>query len=324
MSQMNPVARQSFRMAGDSLILKRMQSQYGLVSRRQVLEAGMTDSQINERLHAGRWVRASRGVYRHAIWPVTPLSRLLGACMTCDALASHRSAAAVHGIEGYELDRFELSVPWEKKPAVNGAKVYRMTQMHLARPVVRNGIPCTGLARTILDLAAVVSRRQLDRTIDAVLRDGLLRASDLYAVLVSHSRNGRAGCGALRETLDERCGDDPVPLSAWSRMIADLLVGSGLPRPAMEYRALDDGGEFVAQVDLAYPSRRLAIELDSKRWHLNSVSFERDPRRRNALMVGGWRVLTFTWSEYKEHPGQLCATVASVYEAAGTGLDRGS
>ena len=300
--------------------MKRMQNQYGLVSRRQALAAGLTESQINQRLRAGRWVRAAKSVYRHAAWPVTPLSRLLGACMAFDALASHRSAAAVHGIDGYKLDRFEISVAWEKKPAVKGAKVYRTTQMHLAKPVVRDGIPCTGLDRTILDLAAVASRRQLDCAIDAVLRDGLLRPSDLYAVLVSHSRNGRAGCSALRAALDERCGDDPVPLSAWSRMVEDLLVGAGLRRPAMEYRVSDDRGRFVAQVDLAYPSRRLAIELDSKRWHLNSVSFVRDPRRRNALMVAGWTVLTFTWRDYKEHPGRLCATVARVYGAADEGL----
>ena len=300
----------------EARILKRMRQQHGLISRRQALEAGMTAYQINDRVRTGRWGVAARSVYRHAVWPETQLSRLLACCMAADALASHRSAAALHDIDGYELDRVELVVPWSRRPTIKSAKLHRTTQMDLAKPVVRKGIPCTALDRTVLDLAAVVHRKRLEHTIDAVLRDGLLRPSDLYAVLVAHSRRGRKGCGAFRDALDERCGDDPVPLSAWSRMMADLLVDAGLDRPAMEYRVCVSGGEFVAQVDLAYPECRVAIELDSKRWHLNSVSFERDPQRRNALTAVGWTVLTFTWSDYKERPSQVCTTVATVCAAA--------
>ncbi len=101
-----------------------------------------------------------------------------------------------------------------------------------------------------------------------------------------------------------------MPLSEWSRMVADLLEASGLPRPAFEHRVEGRDGEFVAQVDLAYPSVRLAIELDSVRWHFNRVSFAEDPRRRNALFMAGWTVLTFTWDDYANHASTLCATVA--------------
>lgn len=301
----------------EARILRRMRQQHGLISRRQALQAGMSSHQINERLRTGRWVRAARGVYRHVVSPTTPLSRLLAGCLACGALASHRSAAALHGIDGYELDRVELVVALGRRPAIKGAKLHRTTQMDLAKPVIRKGVPCTGLDRTVLDLAAVVSRTRLDHTIDAVLRDGQLRPCDLYRVLVSHSRRGRAGCGAFRAALDDRCGDDPVPLSAWSRMAADLLAESGLPRPSMEYQVEDTCGTFLAQVDLAYPSHRVAIELDSKRWHLNSISFEQDPQRRNALTVEGWTVLNFTWSSYKERPGELCDAVARVLNQAG-------
>ena len=300
----------------ETQVLEQMRQQHGLISRQQALAEGMTDTQIKRRLAAGIWLRANRGVYRHTVFRETPLSRLLAGCMACNGLASHRSAAALHDLDGYKLDRVELVVPWKRKPAIKGALLHRTTQMHLAKPADRQGIPCTGVARTVLDLATVVSRKQLTRTLDAVLRDGLLRPSDLYAVLASHSRQGRTGCVAFREALDERCADIRVPLSAWSRMVAELLVESGLERPVMEHQICDLTGKFLAQVDLAYPTRRLAIELDSKRWHLNSEAFERDPRRRNALATNGWTVLTFTWSDYVDHPNQLCAAVARFCEPA--------
>ena len=300
----------------ESEVRSLMQEQHGLISRSQARAEGLTDDQIRRRLRTGEWVCAARGVYRHAVCPETPLSRLLAGCLACDGVASHRSAAALHDIDGYQLDRIEILVPWKRSPTIRGVTLHRTTQMHLTEPVVRKGIPCTWIGRTALDVAAVVSRQQLEHTIDAVLRQGLIRLSDLYQVLVSHSRQGRTGCGPFRDALDERWGDDAVPLSAWSRMVADLLVEDGLDRPVMEHRICDQTGALVAQVDLAYPSRRVAIELDSKRWHLNSVSFERDPRRRNALTVMGWTVLTFTWSDYVGRPGQLCATVAKLLAPA--------
>ena len=289
-----------------------MRQQHGLISRPQALEAGMSDAQITWRLKTGRWVRAGKGLYQHAAYPSTPLSRLLAVCLACSGVASHCSAAALHGITGYKLDRLDVLVPWKRRPTIKGFELHRTTQMPLTKPVTRSGIPCTWLGRTVLDLASVVSRERLDHTIDDVLRQGLLRLPDLYGVLATHSRQGRTGCGPFRDALEERRGDDTVPLSAWSRMVSDLLVDHGLSRPALEYRIRDNCGEFVAQVDLAYPSHRVAIELDSKKWHLNSVSFERDPRRRNALTVIGWTVLTFTWSDYVDRPGQLCATIAKV------------
>ena len=287
-----------------------MAEQYGLVSRAQVLAAGMTQHHIRWRVRTGQWVRAAYGVYRHAAVPATPQSEMLGPCLAHGALASHRSAAALHDIDGYRLDRVELVVAEGSVRRIPGARLHYSRQMHLARPVVRKGVPVTGLSRTVLDLAAVVSRARLDRTIDAVLRDKRLRLSDLWAAIAAHARPGRNGSAALRAALEARSGEGGVPLSDWSRMVAELLEDARLPRPVFEYRITNRDGSLVAQVDLAYPAERLAIELDSVRWHFNLESFVADPRRRNETSLAGWTVLTFTWDDYTRRPEALCATVA--------------
>ena len=292
-------------------INQRMKQQHGVISRGQALEAGMTDKQIRRRVEASRWVRVAHGVYRHGSAPNTRAARLLGLCLAYRALASHRAAAALHRLDGYHLDRLELVVPHGRARPIKGAILHQSTQMDLAKRVEVQGVPSTGLGRTLLDVSAVVSRTRLDQAIDSVLRDGRLRIEDLYRVLVSHARRGRDGCAAFRASLEDRGGEGEVPLSAWSRMIADLLAEAGLPRPALEYRICDHRGAFLGQVDLAYPDCRLAIELDSKRWHLNRVSFEKDPERRNRLTIAGWTVLNFTWNHYVQDPRALCATVAA-------------
>ena len=301
---------------GEERVLSGMKRQHGLVTRAQALEGGMTSHQIRYRLETGQWVKAARGVYRHAAVDPTPISRLLAVCLAHEALASHRSAAALHGIDGYRLGRAEVVVSSGTSLVLSGVTVHESTQMNLARPVERQGVPCTGLARTVLDLAAVVSRRKLVGAVDAILRDRRLRLSDLYRVLGSHARRGRPGCAALRSVLDGRLGDDPAPLSEWSRMVEDLLVGFGLDRPRLEYRICRSDGTLIAQVDLAYPRRRVAIELDSVRWHHNRRSFVEDRRRRNRILLAGWDVLNFTWDDYLDRPADLCAQVAAACTAS--------
>ncbi len=296
---------------GEERVVRRMRRQHGLVTRAQAVEDGMTKRQIDHRLATGRWVRVARGLYRHTAVSPTPLSRLLAACLAHKGIASHRSAAAVHGIDGFKLGPIELTVSKGRLPSMAGVVLHQSSQLSLAKPTERQGVPCTGLARTILDLASVVTRRELIAAIDAVLRDRRLRPSDLHGVLALHLRRGRNGCSALRDVLAERLSDDPVPLSEWSRMVEELLVDSGLARPRLEYRINGSDGSLLAQVDLAYPVHRVAIELDSVRYHLNHESFVADPRRRNALTVEGWTVLSFTWGDYKNRPSTLCDQVAT-------------
>ena len=296
---------------GEERVMRRMQRQHGMISRAQAVADGMTKAQIDYRVATGSWVLEARGLYRHAAVPSTPLSRLLGACLVHGGLASHRSAAALHGVDGFRLGRVELTVPRGKRPSMDAVTLHSSNQMSLAESTRRWGVPCTSPARTVLDLAAVVSRKRLDRTIDAVLRDRLLRPSDLYGVLALHARRGRNGSAAFRCALESRLGDDPVPLSEWSRMVEELLVDAGLARPRLEYRICAVGGRLLAQVDLAYPARRVAIELDSVRFHLNRVSFVADAQRRNRLTLAGWTVLSFTWDDYINRPGDLCDAVAA-------------
>ena len=278
----------------------------------------MTPHRIQHRVQAGRWRRVNSTVYQHSAVAPTPLSRLLAVCMAYGGLASHRSAAALQGIDGYKLGRPEVTVAPGRARATVGATVHRSTQMELIRAIERDGIPCTDLARTMLDLSAVESRKQLEAAIDSVLRDRRLRYRDLYEVLASHARRGRNGVALLRAVIDSRCGDDPVPMSEWSRWVHDLLVEAGLTSPRLEYRVHGPDGRFLAQVDLAFPSRRLAIELDSVRWHHNHESFVKDRRRRNHLQASGWSVLNFTWEDYSARPAELCAVVLEAHAAAGS------
>jgi very-short-patch-repair endonuclease len=300
----------------DEEVIEVMRRQHGVLTRAQALARGMTSRQVEQRVRSGQWVLVARGVYRHAAVPMGWKGSMMASSLALGAVVSHRSAAALHRISGYGPGPRELVVVRGRGRMATrlqyGITVHETTQVDRIDLVELDGIPCTGLARTVLDLAAVVRPKRLGFTVDSVIRDRMLDWPDLYSVLVRHSRRGRDGCGRLRALLDLRYGDQ-VPMSDWSRMVADLLRRTGLPEPALEFTVVDEAGRFVARVDLAFPSIRLAIELDSIRHHMNHESFRKDPRRRNRLTVLGWTVLNFTWDDYVDDPDGLCDTVVAAH-----------
>ena len=104
-----------------------------------------------------------------------------------------------------------------------------------------------------------------------------------------------------------RLGEQTVPLSDFSRLVANLLVDHGLPEPVLEFPILDSTGSHVLQVDLAWPSLRKAWELDGLRFHFGRSDVERDKRKRNRAIAEGWTIQEILWSMYTDEPDELIA-----------------
>lgn len=77
-------------------------------------------------------------------------------------------------------------------------------------------------------------------------------------------------------------------------------------------------GRVVAEIDFAHEGLRIAIEVDGRAFHSDRQAFERDRERQNALVLGGWMVLRFTWEQITERPEEVIAAVqAAVAQRAG-------
>lgn len=286
------------------------ETHHGVVSRAEAQALGLTTNQIDYLVRVGRLRRIAPRVYVLAGVPDTWHRNARVAALSVDGLVSHKAAARLHGIDGFNNAGLELTVSKDRRPKSSPEQLHRSSQYRFADPTVIDGLPTTGITRTVLDLAAVLPYSRFERAIDAVLRQEKCEWPELYEVLALHSIQGRNGCGPLRALLDARYGDESIPDSAWNRMVAELIIRSGVGIPNYEYTVRDSQGRFVARVDLAFPQQRVAIELDSVRWHLNRESFEKDPRRKNKLVLLGWTVLTFTWSDYIDRPASLVQAVA--------------
>ncbi len=291
--------------------LNHFQRQHGLITRQQALhELELTKSAVKRRVSGGLWLPVERGVYRSVYSPETWESSVLAACLRLGAVASHRAAARLWDLDGIRWGRVEVTMPAE---CPDGRRrrdliLHESTQMHLIEVTPRSGIPTTDLARTLLDLCAVMSMEYVEYALDSALRQKLVTPDQLVRALIRHARRGRDGTQQYRTLLQRRLPDGSLPDSRFNRGIAQLVERAGLPAPELEF-VVRDRGRFLARVDLAWPRHRLAIEADSIKYHFDHDTFQRDRTKRNELQLAGWNVLAFTWRDYTERPEWLVEVV---------------
>jgi predicted transcriptional regulator of viral defense system len=108
------------------------------------------------------------------------------------AVLSHRSAAALWGIRPTNSARVEVTIPSarHKRPLIDA----RRSSLKSDEVTEQCGIPVTTVARTILDLAAVLAREPLQR---ALREAEYLGRFDLHEIERLLARYPRRSCAEL-------------------------------------------------------------------------------------------------------------------------------
>lgn len=226
------------------------------------------------------------------------------ACGT-GALLSQGSAAALWGI-GKEWRRtIEVTVQRRSWPRRKGVKVRSRPSLPSEDVTIDRGIPATTPARTILDLATLVSDGSLERLInEADVRD-LIDPESLRRWLGLRSRE--PGVKRLRTILDPetfRLSDSEL-----ERRFRPLALAAGLPQP--ETKAIVN--EF--EVDFHWPSLSLVVECDSLRYHRTAQKQSRDLLRDQTHTAAGLTTLRFSHWQVRYEPGHVRAVLSGTCQA---------
>ncbi len=281
-----------------------------------VRRAGGDLHHIQRRVEAGRWTMVDHRVYLIAgapfDWPTRQLAAVLAAGP--GAVASHFAAARLLGLPGFGSAVPELSIPRGRRYRRTGVRSHESTDLDRCSIARRQGIPITDPDRTMLDVGRYLGIPRLGRVVEAARRAGLVTWSSLIATLVRHARQGRHGTRRLRAVILSGAHRDEITDSDFELIVLSLLVDSGLPEPALHHR-VEHGGRFVAEVDLAYPQWKIAIECDGS-VHLEEQVREGDLPRQNDLVLQGWTVLRFTWRRVRDRPDAVVAEVRRAIQAA--------
>jgi very-short-patch-repair endonuclease len=237
-----------------------------------------------------------------------------------DAVLSHRSGGALHGVRPDNRPKSDVTVPGRSARSRSRIDVHASTTLTAADVTTIDSIPCTSLARTLLDLAEVVNRRDLERAINQA---EVLGTFDLRAVEEVLSRAaGRRGAGVLKSVLAEFGGPTLTDRELEERFLA-LCRAARLPQPEVNaWIALDDG--IAYKIDFLWRRERLAVETDGWGSHGTRQAFETDRRRDRLLSLAGWTVVRFTWRDVERKTDEVTTTLVRLWSARSEGAAGGA
>jgi len=301
--------------ARDVAIGKKAAGQHGVVSLEQLTAFGLTPDAVRKRVASGRLWRVHRGVYAVGHRRLSWHGAVMAAVLACGegAVASHRTAAALHGLRPDNRNRIDVSSPRRRGRGVAGIDAHRADTLRRVDVGLVAGIPCTSVARTLLDLAEVVVRRQVERACEQA---DVLRLFDLKAIddVLDHAAAGRRGAALLRAVLADLVDATPtMTRSELEERFLALCRRAGLPAPEVNAWIVLGDGDGV-EADFLWRRQRLIVETDGRDVHLTRAAFESDRIRDGRLLVAGWRVLRVTDRRLVREPDGVGRTIRELLE----------
>ncbi len=275
--------------------------QHGVVGRWQLQAIGLTERLIRTRVSHGSLIRLHRGVYAVGHRALTTESRWMAATLAygSEAVLSHRSAGQLWGIYPRSEIAPEVTVPGSR--ATKRGIVVHRTSLPTDEVGRRWGMPVTSVARTIFDLAATRTEREVERAWNEMeVREYRLRLS--VADLLERYP-GRKGTPLLARLA----GGKPVGITRneLEEAFLALIDSFDLPRPRMNADlAIRD--RFY-EVDALWEDRKVAIELDGGGAHGTRRAFEKDRERDRILTAEGYTTARLTWHQITETPAEVAA-----------------
>lgn len=288
--------------------------QHGVLTRRQLIELGLSDDAIRHRLARGRLHPVFRGVYSVGRPEVNGRGRWMAAVLACgpDALLSHRSAASLLKIRRARAgEPLEVAVPANVRRRPRGIRVYRraIPGRGAVAPAVSwgevGGIPVAGPAVVLVDLASCLPTGQLEAAVNEADHLNLVDPEALREAVNYLPR--RPGVRRLRELLD-RTGH-ALTSTALERRFLPLALEAGLPLPTTQ-KLLGPH-----RVDFYWESLGLVVETDSLRYHRTAFKQAADKRRDNRNSQAGLLTLRFTHGQVRFEPDYVKAELRRVAAA---------
>jgi len=280
--------------------------QHGVVTRAQLLEIGLGYRAIDDRIARGLLHSIHRGVYAVGHRLRTAEATWLAAVLACPgAVLSHRSAAALCGIRDTTRAGTEITLPRLcRRPRIQSHRAVLAPDEVTAE----RGIPVTNPARTLLDLAAILTPQQLAHALNEAEIRRLASPLPLDALVARHP--GRRGTQSLKRALErQREIGETITKSQFEARFRAFIDDHALSRPQMNAPL----GRYTP--DAVWPAARLVVELDSYGIHTTRQAFESDRERDRTLQLMGYRVVRITWRQLQAEPHAIAQQLGSLLGA---------
>jgi len=285
-----------------------------VIARHQTRAAGLSDNALRHRLRReGPWSKLLPGVYMAATGTPTTLQQEMAALLYAGSGSIITGSAALrcHYIRYAPSDLIDVLVPAERKRHDAGfVRLHRTTRMPARvweRGPIRYVPPTRAVADTVRQLGSL-------RDVRAIVADAVQRRACQVRDLAAELAAGpRTGSGLFREALADVA--DGIRSTAEADL-KDLLVKAKITLPLFNPELYDKDGTFIARPDAWWPEFGIAIEVDSREWHLSPEDHEYTLARGRRMGRYQIVVLRVTPRQLREERATVISDIREALEAA--------
>ena len=289
-----------------------LHSQRGVLTRAQVLSCGITANAIEHRIRSnGPWQRLLPGVYLTTTGQPTLEQRATAALVYAgpDAVITGPAALANYEIRGPKFRRVDVLIPHERERQSRGFVAIHRTRRMPTTVAVDLALQFAPAERAVADTV-----RQLDGVAEAraVVAAAIQQRRCTIEQLAAELRAGPIrGSARLRSVLAEVI--DGIR-SAPEGDLRDLIRASGLPQPLFNATLLLNG-KFLARPDAWWPDYGVAVEVDSREWHLLPEHWEQTMARHRRMSAAGINVLHVSPRQLRDQSAGLLGEIEAALQS---------
>ena len=274
-----------------------MAVQDGVVTLRQAIDAGMSDSAVSRRVSSGDWRRMASGVYLRSDRIFGPAAQIRVAVYAAGegAVMYGPSAAWWHGMLDKPPAEQWVTIPTGRRTTAHRDLRLRRRNLDSEDVVRRRGLRLTDVPLTVLETAVTIPE-------GSVFMDRALQTRVMLSQLTAAQERNRGRAGAVAAARLLRSAGEGGASEA-ERMLHRLLRRAGITG----WRAHVTSCGF--QIDVVFVRSAVAIEVDGWAWHRDAARHTADANRQNVLVNGGWHVLRFTWHQLRHHPESVVSAI---------------
>ncbi len=284
--------------------------QHSCFTRAQANKEGLSDYQLRTLHRNGVIDRLSPRVFRFTSSAHTWHQRAMAACLDGgdQCVASHRTAAALHKLDGFEPKGIvEVLVPMKIRHRRKDVIVHHTRDLPPFDRTQVGSIPVTTVARTLIDIGASSPATVVEEAFDCAERTRAVRRAHVERRYNALRKQGRNGIGAMTQVLDSREPFKRIPWSVLERRLRRLFDRAGIEVPTFRFKVRMPDGQ-IYEIDAAWVPLKFGVEVDGAGAHAPAAKRAADNVRQAELEDEGWMIRRFTYDQV-ENQERLVATV---------------